>query len=172
MRWLTFAVAGWVITSTGSAQTVDVAYLVSGLERQRAVLIEFVNAAPDSVLGFRPTPGVRTYAEQIEHIAQSTGSIMRQLVGTEREPQAPARDRYLHDKVSLRGYVQIQFDDAIANVRRLQPASLNSEVTVFGLTKTIWGWVIGIQEHNAWTLGAVVPYLRLNGVTPPPYLPF
>ena len=28
-------------------------------------------------------------------------------------------------------------------------------------------------EHSAWTLGQVVPYLRLNGVTPPEYtMPF
>jgi hypothetical protein len=28
-------------------------------------------------------------------------------------------------------------------------------------------------EHSVWTLGQVVPYLRLNGVTPPEYrMPF
>lgn len=172
MRWLTFAAVGWLSTSAASAQVVDAAYLVSGLERQRAVLLEFVGAMPDSGLGFRPTPGVRTYAEQIEHIAQSTGAIVRQLVGGGPEPETAARDKYLHSKAELHRYVVTQFDDAIANLKRLEPPSLGREATLFGLTKTTWGWVIGIQEHNAWTLGAVVPYLRLNGVTPPPYLPF
>ena len=28
-------------------------------------------------------------------------------------------------------------------------------------------------EHSVWTLGQLVPYLRLNGVTPPEYkMPF
>jgi hypothetical protein len=28
-------------------------------------------------------------------------------------------------------------------------------------------------EHSVWTLGQTIPYLRLNGVTPPPYaMPF
>jgi hypothetical protein len=32
--------------------------------------------------------------------------------------------------------------------------------------------VDGTLEHGTWTLGQVVPYLRMNGVTPPSYLPF
>jgi hypothetical protein len=29
-----------------------------------------------------------------------------------------------------------------------------------------------LPDHFPWTLGQVVPYLRLNGVTPPEYSPF
>jgi hypothetical protein len=29
-----------------------------------------------------------------------------------------------------------------------------------------------VLEHATWTLGQTVPYLRMNKVTPPNYLPF
>jgi hypothetical protein len=34
-------------------------------------------------------------------------------------------------------------------------------------------WLVLAREHSSWTLGQVVPYLRLNGAKPPEYqLPF
>jgi hypothetical protein len=49
---------------------------------------------------------------------------------------------------------------------------MSAEAELFGMKRTGWKWVVGVQEHTAWTLGQTVPYLRMNGVTPPSYLPF
>ena len=39
--------------------------------------------------------------------------------------------------------------------------------------QSAWRWLMLSHEHSAWTLGQVIPYLRLNKVTPPAYqMPF
>jgi hypothetical protein len=148
-------------------------YLVSGFERQKANLLQYVDAMPDSAWQFAPTPGVRSYAQQLEHVAGSTSGIIRQLAAAPpAAPELPADSVYLSNRDAMRTFVAGSFDDAIAVVRAMTEADLTSDKELFGMTRTGWQWVIGVQEHTAWTLGATVPYLRLNGVTPPSYLPF
>jgi hypothetical protein len=38
--------------------------LITIVENHKAAVLRYIDAAPDSMLGFRPTKGVRTYAEQ------------------------------------------------------------------------------------------------------------
>lgn len=148
-------------------------YLTGGLERQKATLLQYVDAMPDSAWRFAPTPGVRDYAQQLEHVAQSTAGIIRQLAASPpAAPTLPADSVYLNNRDAMREFVAGSFDDAIAVVRAMTEADLTSDHELFGMTRTGWQWVIGVQEHTGWTLGATVPYLRLNGVTPPSYLPF
>jgi hypothetical protein len=45
-------------------------------ERARRTFLAYVDAMPDSAMTFKPTPGVRSFAEQIVH-ATSTGDGVR-----------------------------------------------------------------------------------------------
>src|SRR5262249_10248897 len=45
--------------------------LVSDLERNRAAVLAYIDAMPDSATGFRPTPGVRSFAQQFDHIVST-----------------------------------------------------------------------------------------------------
>ena len=146
--------------------------LIADFDRQRAILMKYVDAMPDSGLGFMPTPGVRTYAQQLEHIAQSTAGITAEAT---RAGKPPVGDPlvYLRNKSALKDFINRSFDFAIAAVQNLTDAGMVEQTDVLGLGKRPrWKWVLGVQEHTAWTLGQTVPYLRLNGVTPPSYLPF
>jgi DinB superfamily len=146
--------------------------LVSDLERQRKNLLDYVNVAPDSMLRFRSTPGVRTYAQQIHHAA----SVVPYLVGTGLGATLPAEPtdtaRLFSNKAALRDYVNAAYDYAVKTVREAQPPAFMAEKTIFGMTRNGTRWVHGALEHGTWTLGQTVPYLRMNGVTPPNYLPF
>ena len=146
--------------------------LVSDLERQRKNLLDYVNVAPDSMLRFQATPGVRTYAQQIHHAA----SVVPMLVGTGLGATLPAEPtdtpRLLSNKTALRDYVNASYDYAVKTVRDAQPQAFMAEKTIFGMTRNGTRWVHGALEHATWTLGQTVPYLRMNKVTPPGYLPF
>ena len=146
--------------------------LVGDLERQRKNVLDYVNIAPDSMFGFRATPGVRTYAQQIHHTAAATGMIIGNVLGA--QPMAAQGDtaRLFTNKAALRDFVTAQYDYAIKAVRDAQPQAFAAEKTMFGMTRTGTNWVRGALEHGTWTLGQTVPYLRMNKVTPPSYLPF
>lgn len=146
--------------------------LVGDLERQRKNVLDYVNIAPDSMLGFRTTPGVRSYAQQIHHTAAATAMIIGNVLGA--QPMAAQADtaRLFTNKAALRDFVTASYDYAIKAVRDAQPQAFMAEKTMFGMTRTGTRWVQGALEHGTWTLGQTVPYLRMNKVTPPSYLPF
>lgn len=162
-----------VATTPALAQMPGKEYLLSGFERQKGVLLQYVDAMPDSAWHFTPTPGVRNYAQQLEHIAQATTGLTRRVAGTTlAAPTFPAAADYLNSRAQMRAFMAAAFDDAIAVVQAMSDADMAATRDMFGMSRSGWQWVIGIQEHTAWTLGSVVPYLRLNGVTPPTYLAF
>lgn len=162
-----------VATTPALAQMPGKEYLIGGFERQKGVLLQYVDAMPDSAWHFSPTPGVRNYAQQLEHIAQATTGLTRRVTGsTLAAPAFPAAADYLNNREQMRVFMAAAFDDAIAVVHAMSDADMAATRAMFGMSRTGWQWVIGIQEHTAWTLGSVVPYLRLNGVTPPTYLAF
>lgn len=61
-------------TVPASAQ-ISRASLIKVVQLHKATVLRYFDAAPDSMLGFRPTPGVRTFAEQIEHASRSDAGI-------------------------------------------------------------------------------------------------
>lgn len=146
--------------------------MIANLERHRKNVLDYVAAAPDSMMGFRSTPGVRTFAQQIHHIAQAQAGILANLFGA--APMAGLMDtsKVFTDRAALRDYVNASYDYVAKLVREATPAQMMAEKQMFGMTRTGMQWVMGVEEHATWTLGQTVPYLRMNGVTPPPYLPF
>jgi hypothetical protein len=59
-------------------------------------------------------------------------------------------------------------------LRKATPATLTKSISVWKQPEQpTWVWLTLSHEHSVWTLGQTVPYLRLNGVTPPAYsIPF
>jgi uncharacterized damage-inducible protein DinB len=142
-------------------------------ERHRANVVAYVEAMPREHLGFRPTEGVRSFAEQIEHIVTDHVSIVATVFGREDRPDLGDPDRYLRDRGALLAHVEAGYDWVVEVVRRSSPAELEAEGEVFGRYRVTRRRALeGALEHGTWTLGQVVPYLRLNGVTPPPYVVF
>ena len=149
--------------------------MLADFTRVKATLLAYIDAAPDSMLGFRPTPGVRSFAQQVQHIVEShvdVGALA--LRGLPRSPVLGDSARYLHDKQQLRAYAAAAYDYVIAAMRDAAPAAYSRVSALYGQPPApAWRWLQLTHEHAVWTFGQMVPYLRLNGVTPPAYsIPF
>lgn len=167
------ALAG-LAPSLAAQQFVPRQTLAAIMETQKAFVLKYVDIAPDSMLGFRPTPGVRTFAEQIEHAAGSNGIITHMIVAGSPQGMPVLGDSavYRHNKAALRDYAAKSMDHAIMMIRGLSDADMLQEVSLFGNRMPRHRALMMLLDHFPWTLGQTVPYLRLNGVTPPAYTPF
>jgi hypothetical protein len=158
------------------AQTAPVpAFLLADWERDRGNVLAYIDAMPDSALNFRPTPGVRTFAEQIDHIVATNVEVAAvTLLGEARVPALGDSARYLHDKAALRSYAAAAYDYVLSAMRKAAPPQWERRSPMYGQPPELPArWLELAHEHSVWTLGQVVPYLRLNGVTPPAYrMPF
>lgn len=149
------------------------AALITIVENHKGAVLRYIDAAPDSILGFRPTPGVRTFAQQIEHAAGSDALIAHlAITGSMNVPPMGDTAVYLHNKAALKTYAAAAMDHTIAMLRAVNEASLNDNIVQFGNKVTRGRALMELLDHFPWTLGQTVPYLRLNGVTPPEYSPF
>lgn len=165
-----------VMPARVDAQThmISQAALISIVENHKGAVLRYIDAAPDSMLGFRPTRGVRTFAEQIEHAAGSDAFIAHvAITGSEKGiPSMGDSAVYLHNKAALKTYAAAAMDHTIAMLRGVSNAAMDESIVQFGHKVTRGRALMELLDHFPWTLGQTVPYLRLNGVTPPEYSPF
>jgi len=139
----------------------------------KAAVLRYIDAAPDSMLGFRPTPGVRTFAEQIEHAAGSDALIAHlAITGSMKVPALGDSAVYLHNKAALKAYAVAAMDHTVQMLQALGDPAMKEEIVQFGNKVPRYRALMELLDHFPWTLGQTVPYLRLNGVTPPAYSPF
>jgi hypothetical protein len=139
-------------------------------ERHRGVVAAYAAAMPEEHLDFRPTPEVRTFAEQIEHVVRDNVRIVAMAFGRDDLPDPGAREHYLSSSDALVAHVHQAYDWVIGIIGEASAEELQATVVLFDRIRVpAWRALEGAREHATWTLGQTVPYLRLNGVEPPSY---
>ena len=144
-------------------------------ERQKKNVLAYVDAMPDSAITFAPTPGVRNFAQQIDHFVGTNTEIAAvTLRGLKAPPTLGDTAAYLHKKAALREYTTKSYDYLIDALKTATPAQLSKSFTMYNQPAApAWRWLDLSKEHAVWTFGQLIPYLRLNKVTPPAYdMPF
>jgi hypothetical protein len=171
MRALASVLALIVAPTLAAAQTAVPEDLLADWERNRTTVLAYIAAMPDSATGYRPTPGVRTFAEQFDHIVSTNLDVAAiALRGLKAAPTLGDKTIYLHDKTALQRYAEATYDYFLDALKAATPAQLDRAVAMYGAPPQPALRLATLSlEHAVWTLGQVIPYLRLNGVTPPAY---
>jgi uncharacterized damage-inducible protein DinB len=155
-------------------QFISQAALITIVENHKGAVLRYIDAAPDSMLGFRPTKGVRSFAEQIEHAAVSDALIAHLSItgSTKGMPSFGDTAVYLHNKAALKKAAAAAMDHTITMLKAVTDAQMDETFTRGKEKMTRARSLMELLDHFPWTLGQTVPYLRLNGVVPPEYSPF
>jgi len=175
MRFLPLVLILTAAPGTAVAQSAVNPDLLADWVRNRMAVLAFVDAMPDSATNFRPTPGVRTLAEQFDHIVSTNLEVAAiALRGLKTAPVLGDSAMYLHDKAALRKYAAATYDYFLTALTQATTAQLQRPVAMYGQPPQPARRLAALAfEHSVWTLGQVVPYLRLNRVKPPEYkMPF
>ena len=122
--------------------------LIAVVENHKAAVLRYVDAAPDSMLGFRPTKGVRTFAEQIEHAAGSDALIAHlAITGSENVPAMGDSAVYLHNKAALRKYAAAAMDHTIQMLKGVSDAAMSQTIVQFGHKVTRGRALMELLDH-------------------------
>jgi hypothetical protein len=132
------------------AQTPSRLAMIGEWEHQKKHALQVVDVAPDSMLGFRATPGVRTFAEQIEHAAGAGVYIVGDALGS-KPPADLQGDKavYLSNKAALRSQTEKFYDWVIVTLKATPESKLLADATVFGAAKPAWLWVATAHSHGS-----------------------
>jgi len=173
MRRLLLVVALFVPSQLRAQSPARLA-LLDDWRHQRTHLLAVIDSATPTMMEFRTTKGVRTFAEQIDHTATVATAIVSLAVLDQPPPKSLAGDTavYLHDRAKLRAQAEKQLDFVLAGLAAVTDDELGKEKAFAGGSMPKWRWNLTALQHSAWTLGQLVPYLRMNGRVPPQFTPF
>jgi uncharacterized damage-inducible protein DinB len=171
-------VAAVSLTVAGQADAQERLDPMAGTVAQWFTMIEqsfvsLADAMPDEKYGFKPTDGaftgVRTFAEQVKHVACSNFGFFTEI--EKKEPPSscdtggpsPARS-----KAELMTYLRESFEYAQRVLRTMTPANaLEPAGGPYGGKSTRLGLTTLAVWHASDHYGQLVVYLRMNGIVPP-----
>lgn len=138
-------------------------------ERAKAYTIDYLNTLPANKYSFRATDSVRTFAQQMLHLAQSNVNVFAPLAD---EPNIMG-DRILEQsktaqtKDSVAYYVVASYDFAIKCLRKMNMSNLNEPLKLYNWEETRYAWLLKAFEHQTHHRGQTTIYIRLAGFHPP-----
>jgi uncharacterized damage-inducible protein DinB len=132
-------------------------------------LIAMSEDFPEDKYDFKPTPGQRSFAEQLLHAA-GANYFFTNLVKGEKPPaqEDPARANF-KTKAEVVAYVKKSMEDGAATIKAKGDAGMagmmvdpfeNKQVRVFD-------WAYGFIEHMGEHYGQLAVYYRVAGLVPP-----
>ena len=159
----------FVILSHFSNAQSSIDAMIKEWERAKAYTKEYLDLMPDSGYSLRPTPQVRSFAEQMLHITDAHYGFSSAVTG-EKSPVGPGESEKAADKskANVTRMVMAGYDYVISSIRKVQAAQWSESVKMFGrfeMTKKVA--LDKAFEHQTHHRGQTTVYLRLAGVTPP-----
>lgn len=145
------------------------AQMIRDWERAKAYTKEYIDAMPEDGIGFKPTPEIRSFAEQMLHLAQGTIGLSSNGSGKARLYQGKNLEKSdeFKTKAALTKVVMESYDFAIDGLKGIPPAQFGDVVKMGNFLVTKLGWIQKAFEHQTHHRGQTTVYLRLKGVTPP-----
>ena len=145
------------------------AQFIKDWERAKAYTVDYLNTMPADKYGFKAVDSIRSFAQQMLHLAQgnvnliSNGTGQQRIFGSsalESSPTAQTKDSVMY-------YVVQSYDFALQGLKALDPDRLG-EVTGTGRYKeTRYAWILKAFEHQSHHRGQTTIYIRLLGIRPP-----
>lgn len=150
------------------AQT-PITEIVKDWERAKAYTKEYLDAMPESGYGLKPTPEMRSFAEQMLHLTDANYGFASAATGA-KSPVGQGESEKTTDKskANVTRLVLAGYDFVINNVKAMSTVQLNEQIKLFGqfdMTKVTA--LAKVFEHQTHHRGQTTVYLRLAGAKPP-----
>lgn len=147
------------------------ALLIKEWERAKVFTNEYLNSMPADKYSFRATDSIRSFAQQMLHLAGGNIFLMMNATdhkvpavfgnpGLENSPGAQKKD-------SVVFYVNASYDYCIDAVKNLDLNKWAEKKKIFGLETTRFALAIKTFEHQTHHRGQTTIYIREVGVKPP-----
>lgn len=166
------AIMGLVLLGQAFAGTTPEAEkdaLIADWERAKAYTLEYIDAMSDEGFFKSPTDGIRTFAQQMLHIADGNAGIVGIATGQPGPFEGRVEpDATLNTKAKVRETVVKSYDAAIAAIKGMDMAKSGETVESFGQNLPRMEWLKKAFEHQTHHRGQTTIYLRMMGITPPP----
>lgn len=147
-----------------------VAALVAEWNRAKDYTREYIDTMPEDGLGLKPTPEIRSFAEQMLHLADGQYFFCKNIFGVERPAAAADLEKngdLKKSKAALQKAVADSYDFVITQIKTQTPAKLDEQITMYGIKMPRQVAIAKAFEHQTHHRGQTTIYIRLKGLKPP-----
>ncbi|MBN8576161.1 MAG: DinB family protein [Cytophagales bacterium] len=155
------------LSSFAKAQSID--EIVKEWERAKAYTKEYLDVMPEAGYALKPTPEMRSFAEQLLHLTDANYGFAAAITG-EKSPIGFGESEKTTDKskANISKLVLAGYDYVIASVKKLTPTQLSEQIKLFGqFEMTKRAALDKLFEHQTHHRGQTTVYIRLAGAKPP-----
>lgn len=145
------------------------AQLIKDWERARTYTKEYLDAMPKDKYGFRAQDSIRTFAQQMLHLAQANMGLSANGTGKERLWQGRQLENIPSAQTpdSVNFYVMASYDFVIEGLKAMDIAKLEEKNKRGNFDETRLAWILKAFEHQTHHRGQTTIYIRLLGIKPP-----
>jgi uncharacterized damage-inducible protein DinB len=169
---LLFTSAFLILCATGRAQFNESvkAQLVKEWQRAKAYTLEYLDAMPKDKYGFKAQDSIRSFAQQMLHLAQDIVIMTSYGTGKERMWQGEILEQRPSAQTadSVKYFVTAGYDYGIDAIQSMDASKFEEKVKSRNFEETRFAWLLKAFEHQTHHRGQTTIYLRLLGIKPPP----
>jgi uncharacterized damage-inducible protein DinB len=145
------------------------AQMIKDWQRAKAYTKAYLDKMPAEKYSYRPVDSIRSFAEQMLHLAQGNVGLVANGTGTarifggrnlEKTPSAQAKDSVIY-------FVMASYDYCIEGIQKLDVSKFDEIVKAGPFSETRRAWIMKGFEHQTHHRGQCTIYIRLQGIAPP-----
>jgi len=165
---LLFTVLALMFVSSSVFAQFTQAQQVAEWLRAKAYTKAYLDAMPADGYGFKPTPEIRSFAQQMLHLADANYFFISTVNGKPSPfGQKSVEKTVPPTKEETTKAVMDSYDFVISSLQAITPDQLQETVSLEGHTISKSNAFGKAFEHQTHHRGQTTIYLRLKGVTPP-----
>ncbi|WP_374755865.1 DinB family protein [Larkinella soli] len=163
MCWLTLS-----SFSTGLTPK-TVSQMVTEWERAKAYTKEYLDVMPEDGMGYKPNPEIRSFAEQMLHLANANYAFASAASGKANPNQGKNLEKMddMKSKANLTKAVMDSYDFVIEALKGMNDSQLAEKGNVFGREMQKEMIFAKAFEHQTHHRGQATIYIRMKGIKPP-----
>ncbi len=138
-------------------------------ERAKAYTKEYLDTMPEAGYALKPTPEMRSFAEQLLHLTDANYAFVAAATG-EKSPVGLGESEKSADKskANVTKLVMDGYDFVINSIKKMDTTRLNENIKLFGRFEMTKGMALAkCFEHQTHHRGQTTVYIRLAGANPP-----
>ena len=172
---LAFLFFSFVLSITTKAQgltSADIkAQMVKDWERAKAYTIDYLNTMPENKYSFKAVDSLRSFAQQMLHLAAGNVFIMTNATGQPPLSWLPSDIEHSatsQKKDSVMYYINASYDYCINAVKNFDVNKWGEKTKMFNVyEETRFALMNKAFEHQGHHRGQTTIYIRLQGIRPP-----
>lgn len=141
--------------------------MITDWERAKIYTKQYLDAMPEDGYAYKPTPEIRSFAQQMGHLADANFAFAAAATGKTSPFTGSVEKMADQSKAAVTKATLESYDFVINSLKAIKDDELSKDIKVFGQAAKTGTAFEKAFEHQTHHRGQTTVYIRMKGVKPP-----